>query len=311
MFAAACSDAGPARYDAGGTGDGGSLVIDLGSDAATTTKPDASSDAGAADAADAAPIPDLTATCNPAKTWLNGVSVGVTTSSASLATINGSETSIAWLTEDDVVHYADRADTSSAFGADRTITSGVAPGERVALTSDGLTLYAIGADSRSLVAFVRGTTDDDFAAADSPLLDNLNAELAALESNATVSDLVVGTSSNVMLLRYVGGSSAGLRKAQRIMPTDAWPSTSPYAQQAELAVVNGKARRPTGLSLDGRALFFYDEVSGAQMVGFFAYDATTIAQFSSLGSKLDAQTNTDCTTLYFDDGSTIRSAAHN
>ncbi|HEY1960640.1 MAG TPA: hypothetical protein VGH28_33745 [Polyangiaceae bacterium] len=294
--------------DAGAGTDASDLVYDdSGPDGA-----DASDGANEADAAEddgGGPIPDATAACNPAKTWAAGSPLALTTGAAALASIDGAETTIAWVTtSDDVIHWADRDDTTSPWGAPQSITGGFALGERVALTSNGLAIYAVGTDHRSLVAFERAQIGDAFAATSDPVLDAVNAEVP---SGTNVSDVVLSPSSTMLLLRWVGGGNDGLRMARRVMPTDVWPTSNPFAVQPETQMVGGKARRPTGISVDGRALFYWDETTDVEMIGFFAWDATTMNQFTNLGARPDAQVNTDCSTLYFDDGAgTLESAQH-
>jgi len=292
-------DAGAAAQDAS------DLVYDDGGGAAV--------DAAAEAAPDSGPIADTTASCDPSKIWSAGASLPLTTSAATFGAIDGSETTVAWITtSDDVVHYADRDDATSPWGADQTIASGFAPGERVAVQNNGLALYAIGADHRSIVSFERAQIGDAFSVGAGAALANVNDEIAALPNGTTVSDVVLSPSSTLLVLRWVGGSSAGLRIARRVMLTDTWPTTSAFAVQSETAVVNGKARRPTGISVDGRALFYWDETTSSETVGFFAWDATTMSQFTSLGSRADAQVNTDCSALYYDDGSgNLETAPHN
>lgn len=282
--------------------------VDAEADAATDAAVDVATDAAdaaqdaTADAGDGGPVPP-TPVCDPTKTWAAGVKLTPSTLAIDArSTVTGDETTLAWITPNDgVVHYVDRVDSTVAWDAERTLPgTGLAPGERIALTRDGGHLYGIGTDLRSLVGFTRSSRVDPFVG---PALDltlsDLNLEGAALASGESFADLVVGTSNTVLLLRVAGGSSPGLRLSARVLPTDTWPTTTAFAQQSEFDVVAGQARRPTGLSTDHRALFYFDEPTGHEKVGFFDYDALTATLFVDLGARSDAQPNDDCTMLYY------------
>lgn len=271
-------------------------------DAADGASDAAMADADAGAVGDGAPPPPAPI-CDPTKTWAAGVKLAPSTSSIDdMSTVTGDETTLAWITPGDgIVHYVDRVDASVAWDPARTLPgTGLAPGQRIALTRDGNHLYGIGTDLRSFVGFTRSSHVDPFVgpALDMTLAD-LNLEGSALAVGETFSDLVVGTSSTSLLVRLAGGSSPGLRLSTRVLPTDTWATTTAFAPQAEFDVVAGKARRPTGLSTDTRALFYFDEASGHEKVGFFAYDAPTASVFADLGAHTNAQPNDDCTVLYY------------
>lgn len=294
-----------------GCSDGGSRPSVLGgpSPDAATTMGDAAVKSDAAIASDASATEDATANadggtptsgvCDPTRTFSTATALVTTNGTEALPAIGADGLALAWITpSDDVIHYAARPDLGSAFSGAKTLApTGLATGERVALAHDALKLYALRSDRRAIVVFHRDSIDDAFTldASDASAA-NLEAELAVGE---TFSDLVIGASGLTLIYRRVGGASPGIRLAQRVLPGDPWSSTEPFANQSELAVTGGKARRPTGLAADRRTLFFDDEVTGHARAAFFAWDATTSSSFVDLGARSGIQPTADCTTVYY------------
>lgn len=266
---------------------------------------------GSVDAADSGtPTLPPGAVCDPLQMWAAEAKLAASTAGDdALSSITSDERSIAWVdASDNSVHYADRDDPVDAFGAAKTIsTVGLALGERVGLAFDGRTLYAIRADRQGLVAFSRDSRGDSFTSYGTTTLDNLNAEGATLGAGNFFTDLVV--SNTVLLVRVTGGASAGIRLASRVLPGDAWSPTLPFAAQSELAVSSGKARRPTGIATDRRALFYWDEVSASEKVALFPFDSATATAFVDLGDRAGAQPNGLCTSLYYSASGDLYTAA--
>lgn len=300
--------------DSGGT----DAKVDVGkpdakADASADAKSDSTVDGGdAGDASDASDAGDASDAfieagpplpiCDPNKGWNTGVKLTISTLGIdSLSSVTGNETTLAWITPSDgVIHYVDHDFPQDPWGPEQTLPpTGLAPGQRVALSGDGLYLYALVTDMRSIVAFTRSSRTDPFTGPGTATLANLNAEGAALAIGDTFADLVVGASNTSLLLRVASPTTPSIRRSLRVLPSDPWAPTTAFAVQTELSVLLGQARRPTGLSADGRALFYFDEVNGHQKVGFFDYDAPTATQFVDLGVMDGAQVNGDCTMLYY------------
>jgi len=258
------------------------------------------SDGGADASNDGGTTPLPAAVCDPLQMWGAAAKIPLSTAQEdTLVSVTSDERSLTWITPiDNAVYYADRDDPAQPFGAAKILpTAGLALGERVAITFDGLTLYAIRSDRQGLVAFARDSRADSFATHGTLSLDNLNAEGASLGAGNYFTDLVV--SNTVLLLRVTGGASAGIRLATRALPGEAWSATSPFAAQSELAISGGKARRPTGISSDRRALFYWDEVSMTEKVALFPFDTATATAFVDIGDRASAQPNSLCTSLYY------------
>lgn len=283
---------------------------------AASATPMPPSDAGArpgdagvdADAQASAPPPSAPGVCDPSAMVGAGTKLGVGDGeNKRLGAITADELGIAWQTPaDGVVHYADRAAASDPFGEEQTLdATGLATGERVALAQDGLALYAIAADGRSVLAFTRSSRGDAFVGPGSALVDTLNAEGASLGAGERFGDLAIAGSGTALLLRRFGANVASLRLSQRVVPSDPWGATSEIGAQPELATSGGFARRPTGLSADARALFYFDQSSGTEKVAFFDEDATKASHFVDESTRGGLQPNLDCSAVYYDESGEI------
>jgi hypothetical protein len=58
-------------------------------------------------------------------------------------------------------------------------------------------------------------------------------------------------------------------------------------------------RRPTGMSADGRTLFFYDEVLSVERGAWRESPATAFSVFEDIGSFAEAAPNLRCDSLYY------------
>lgn len=286
-------------------------------DAGSPVAPDAGKDA-AAEATAPQPRPDAgpdaiaptpAAVCDPARGWSAPVELVLPGVEAKrLDAVSGDELTIAWSSGDDAIRVADRSTLPGAFAPPQVLTAGFASGARVALGADGRALYGVRPDERGLVLLTRPSRDDAFAPGDEGVLANLQGELDAMAPDERVADVVIGSSDTALLFRRVGGASPGLRLALRVMPGDAWSTSQPFAVQPELSPVGARARRPTGLSADLRALYFLDESSSVSRVAYFGYDALTASTFLDTVGQENAQPSRDCATLYFSNGGKVFTA---
>ncbi len=284
---------------------GSAVAVDAGVDASDASAPATRPDAGVRDSAPPAPAP----ACDPGKGWGPSAEIFLPGAAAkTLDAISADEYTVAWSSSDGVVRVADRLTLPGSFGQPQELSFTFATGERVALGADGRSLYGVRADGRGLTMLDRASRDDAFAPSDGVVLSNLQAELDAMAQDERVADLVMGASDTALLFRRVGGAAPGLRLAMRVMPSDAWSTTQPFAAQPELSMVGGRARRPTGLSADLRALYFLDESSGVSRVAHFPYDGAVASIFLDAAAQERAQPSRDCTTLYFSSGGKIFSA---
>ncbi len=272
------------------------VAVDAGLDASADAPPPQPRPDGGPDAE----VPTPAAVCDPGKGWGTAGELALPGSEAkTLDAVSADEYTVAWSSEDGAVRVADRATIAGAFAPPQVFSSVFASGERVALGADGRALYGVRPDGRGLLVLTRPSRDEAFAPSDGSVVANLQGELDAMAPDERIADLVVGSSDTALLFRRVGGASPGLRLALRVMPGDAWTASQPFAVQTELSMVGARARRPTGLSADRRALYFLDESSGVSRVAHFRYDAATASTFLDTVGQESAQPSRDCATLYF------------
>jgi hypothetical protein len=201
------------------------------------------------------------------------------------------------------VHSVDRSSEAAAWDGEKSFTvsssgpGGIDASERIAMNSDGLSFYAVAADGRSLVEFVRAASSANFVQAAGSVLQNLNNAAASMPATDRLSDVVIGASGRTLLYRQGG---AGLRASNRLLSSDVWPSPTPYLSSvSELATVGGKARRPTGLARDRSALFYWDEVTQTERAAYFPQGGGAPV-FADLGARKGASPNGACNQLFFE-----------
>jgi hypothetical protein len=278
--------------------------------------PDGSDAATDSDASDATPdvfVPPI-ANCSPAAVWLTPANEPFSTAEGDFApAIAGNGLSLVWLTGtgEPTVHVVDRSVDSDPWSAGRTFSGAdLAPGERVAVTQDGLKVYGVGLDGRSIVQFARASRADNFGAGATMggELDTVRGIVAAFAVGEKVSDLVVSTSGLLLVFRKTSGADVGLFISRRANVADSWPAPTRFAVQAELLPAATNARRPTGLSADGRALFYWDESTSTQRIAHFAFNAPTAMTFADLGARRGANPNAACTRIYSNNDMDIQSS---
>jgi hypothetical protein len=292
--------------DAGTPNDGGAK-LDAAADSGSVPGSDAGDrlDAAVDATSDAGPRPLPGAACPVGSTWGAPVLEPFSTAQDDVnPALAGNSLTLVWSTGsgNPVIHYVDRAQETDPWGQEQMLVSTAAPlraGERVAVTDDGLQLYGIAADGRSIVQLTRESVLGEFGPSSGGSVSNLNMALAAFAADEQVADLVLGASGLSLLYRRVSSTAPGLFLSLRLLTSDMWPVAMPFAKQAELLPSGGKVRRPTGLSRDLRALFYWDEVTSTERVGMFAFDAPVATVFEDLGARRGAAPNGACSRLYF------------
>jgi hypothetical protein len=299
----ACGDGDPARQDAG---------PDVGSE---TPAGDARGD-GAADGDAEEPL--LPPVCTDGMGWsgaatpIPNVSTG---ESELLGTVTADGLSIAWVVASGAgagtVRYADRAASSQPFGATKTL-AGTFAVDRVALSSDGLTMIVVLPGNVGFGRLTRAARGDAFTGAPdtAPFTALLggNPETDA-GSGARVGDPVLTDDGRTLFFSLYNTSIDDTLAVSQFNGMSFAPPL--VLIDPMFRAQGGKRRRPTGLSSDGKTLFYWDEVLGAAQAtwrktakpGDFAFGPPL-----SLGARQGAQAGGgDCGRLYFsaaEDGGT-------
>jgi hypothetical protein len=209
----------------------------------------------------------------------------------------------AWITGTDgsvTIHYVDRADTSTPFDAERTITGAFAA-ERVALTPDGLGLAVVNSDRLGFSLLSRASATNTFGAPSAGPFSNLNDQgvMTYGPAGLTYADPVFARSGAYLFFSRRGGPSTEptVLVATHFLATDPFSFGAPFAESALMPVGNDR-RIVTSMSSDLRTLFVWDEAVKKTRAVMLSpsFDVTGTAD---LGTMKGLQASTDCRTVYF------------
>jgi len=240
--------------------------------------------------------------CGTTQEWVDGSALPISTLAAvHFGSITPDELTVAWATSPNgviTIQYADRTARDASFGAPKSFVGQFAL-DRAALSSDGLRLVLVNADRRGFTEYTRASRDDDFGTPSMAPFAALQdyAQHTMLAANAFADPLLDPDDKAFLYSEYGGGSVDTIQRARRLFSGDPWSVGSPLVA-TELEASGAQRCRPTGLSADGRTLFFWDERLGKERAGFFAYSTDSFSSFLDVGQLIDAQPNADCTRLY-------------
>jgi hypothetical protein len=278
------SDAGGAKVD-GGSGDGAS--------------DGASRDAGGPT------LPAPGSSCRLAADWptLAGVASVSSAGFDHFGAVSPDELTVVWMSAAGALNVADRTLVSAAFAPPETIDTSASPiaTGRVALRHDGNGIVATRADGATFVLFERGARGSPRArsTAPDPVVD-LDALVS--ESGGELSEPVLGNDgSSFFYLLATGGNVATMHESKWDAVKRRWTApvalTNPEIQTTDAA----HRRRPTGTAVDGRTLFFFDEVVGTEQAAWRDTPSSTFNFFRDIGSRAEATPNAKCAVLYIGD----------
>lgn len=224
--------------------------------------------------------------------------------------ITADELTIAWMNAAGTVLYADRAQKTDPFGATKSIAVGFAL-DRVALSADGLTLIGVITNRTTFAQVTRSSRSGSFGTTlDSAPFKFLNQPNGGSESDSgpspdavgVVSDPVLSADGKVFYFTLLAGTAETLAESLRLGGTT-YPSPR-VLKESDFVSSGSKLRRPTGLSFDGRTLFFWDETTNTERAAF--RESATVpgkiayTSFVTLGAYPGAQPSQTCGRLYFE-----------
>lgn len=200
-----------------------------------------------------------------------------------LAAVTWDEQTMAWTTADGgtvVVHYADRAGRDDAFGSDRTLPTSLGPfvAEKVALSADGLRMIFTSADHLTITQISRPTRADAFdpATATSAPFGRLMASEGS--DPHAVADLVLSRDERTLIFTDLGITSGASIRMSTHLGDGTWDAPRTI-DAASLRMVGTLRRRPSGLSADGRTLFYFDENSRGPKIAVRALGSADFTAF--------------------------------
>jgi hypothetical protein len=256
--------------------------------------PGASDDAGA-DASTTAPLPGDPALC-AGGAWKGAARVrGGPADLGSFAGLTPLGRTVAWLDTSGRLLVADRADSSSEFG-DASPVDTASPSARAALHPAGALLFATNASRVGLVVYTRLYKKDPWAGPATTGLSALSAQLATL--GATIEEMTIGGTPGSLFLLLSTSSTRTLYEASFDASTGGWGRAVAHTE-ATVASSISAVKRPTGLSWDGRTLFFYDERAGVTRAAFRAGTTGTFDTVVDVGAFPGALPSQSCGVLYY------------
>jgi hypothetical protein len=297
----------------GGQGDDGSMTGDAG-----TTGP---SDAAVADVQITPPsdssMPEPT--CSPLQTWGAATNVpGVPSfSTQPLVTITNDELTLAWVTDNGdgtgSVFVADRTSTSVGFGSPSQLVAMPLGGsylvdgatvsdagdayfafDRVALSSDGLTLIGVGVGGLKMAQFIRASRTDPFVV--TPMENRYTTLAATLMTGEKLGDPVLAANGADLVYSKYGNSPSLTIYESLLTAGQTWPAGAGEGTMA-LAEDAGRRKRPTAMSGDRLTLFVWDEAGEAYGV-IRPTETSDFIYAIPFGDRFSIQVNGACSRIY-------------
>lgn len=226
-----------------------------------------------------------------------------------LGAITADELTIAWMNAAGAVLYADRAASTDPFGPTKTFNGNFAL-DRVALSADGLTLIGVVTGRATFAQVTRSSRSATFTGLlDSAPFKFLNQQNGGNENDGgvvdaggTVADPVLSADGRLFYFTLIASGVQTFAESLRLGGTT-FPSPR-LLKETDLVPVGGKYRRPTGVSVDGRTLFFWDESTNTERAAFresVTYPGKTgYTKFVTLGAYPGAQPSQTCGRLYYE-----------
>jgi hypothetical protein len=238
--------------------------------------------------------------CSMTSGWGPSLTLAISTAADDfLGSLTPDELSLAWTTSDGgalQIEYADRPSLADPFGPAR-ILSGAFAQDRAALSPDGLKLVLVNADRRGFTQYTRSLRTEDFGNPGSGPLASYAPDL--LPSGHSLADPVLAPDNKTFIYsEYGSGVVDTVHQSKRLFDGDPW-SPGNVLGAVELQASGTDRRRPTGISADGRTLFFWDDTSAHERAGFFSLERAQFSRFVDLGQLRGAEPNAACTRLYF------------
>lgn len=243
--------------------------------------------------------------CNPAFAFGAASAVpGVAAGDKTFGAVTPDELTLAWVTPAGSVLYADRTASSQPFGGAQTLSGTYAP-DRVALSADGLTLIVVMQGAASLGQVKRTARGQAFSGApDTAPFANLRPGSNPEDGGGgmgMLGDPVLSADGQLLFFSSYGTGAMGTVCVSSNSGTK-WTKPDTLSQLELLATSDTVRRRPSGLSSDGRTLFFWDDVDGKEKAAWrktnTSYDLA-FSGFVDLADRKGAQPAAACTRLYF------------
>jgi hypothetical protein len=211
--------------------------------------------------------------------------------------VSPDELTAAWTSGSGDVYVADRTSYKDPFAAPVKVNTMALASDRVAIAATGQSLIAVNADRGSFIGFERPGRDAPWVVSNGLEFTQVKV---VFEGGALVSEPVLsGDKRSFFFLVTPPGQPTHLREAVWDPVQRSWglPARVPNAEFEQAA--GGKRRRPTGMSSDGRTLFFFDEASSIERAAWRNAPSAPFDLFKDVGAFGEAIPNLRCDTLYY------------
>ncbi|HEY3253259.1 MAG TPA: hypothetical protein VGJ91_04900 [Polyangiaceae bacterium] len=252
--------------------------------------------------------PTTPAACDPHAAWSAAASVSGVSSGASetLLALTPDELDLAFL-RDGALYVAHRSSAGAAFssGSALVIPTGWSAAHGASLSADGKRLLLVSADQKSLGEWTRSSRESAFSAAvDSGAFAAINQDsdfsgrvyasptVSAGDDQLFFNSSFLDADSTIVVSSRAG---TGNWSAPRTLSPGSFDGSE------------GKRRLPTGVSVDGRTLFYFNEESGQEEAQWRATSSVSspLSDMLSLGMRRGAAPNSACNRLYSESNSDV------
>jgi len=253
--------------------------------------------------------PSVPAACDQLSRWSSAAPVTGITSTASekLLALTPDELDLAFL-RDGALYVAHRSKTSAAFesGSALTIPAGFSAAHGASLSADGRRLVLVSdPDQKQLGEWTRASREVAFSGpVDTNAFSVINQD-SDFTGKIYASPIVSATDDQLFF-----NSSFEDRDSQIVVSTRTSTGTWSAPRTLSAGIFDGGAgqrRLPTGVSADGRTLFYFNEESGEEEARWRAANSVNSPLYEqlSLGARRGATPNSACNRLYFENNGDI------
>jgi hypothetical protein len=245
---------------------------------------------------DNAEPPNFSADCALTGAWGAGEAVASEAAEgASLIGVTPDELTLVWSEargSEPHYYFADRSSPGEAFGSAQE----VAGGHLLAVSPNGLRLVALSADQSALLSLSRSDRASAFGAAAEDEFSLLDEDARA--KGWSFSSCALSPDDRTLFYTVGAGDTQHPLRVSKRDDTGPWP-VGEQLDQCEFEAHGGYGRYPTGVSADGKTLFFYDSWRGMARAAWRESTTSAFTWFRDLEELIVSQPNAACNRLYY------------
>jgi hypothetical protein len=247
-------------------------------------------------ASDDAEPPSFTADCAPTAAWGTGEAVASDAAEGAIFIgVTPDELTLVWSEahgSEPHYYFADRSSPGDPFGPAQEVT-GV---HLLAVSPNALRLVALSADQSALLTLSRNDRSSAFGAAAEEEFSLLDADARA--NGWSFSSCAISPDDRTLFYTAGAADTEHPLRVSKRDGTGAWP-VGEQLEQCEFEAHGGYGRYPTGVSADGKTLFFYDSWRGMARAAWRESSTSEFTWFRDLDELIVSQPNAACDRLYY------------